>query len=128
VVAGPYLLDTSTLIWAVGDPKRLSNTARRALARGPLVVSVVNYWGIVIKSRKGLLQIADPVSWWNRAVGYIGGAILSVRPAHISVLAALPDIHRDPFDRMLVAQSIAEGLAILSIDDQIGAYGVKVVW
>jgi PIN domain nuclease of toxin-antitoxin system len=51
-----------------------------------------------------------------------------VRPAHISVLAALPDIHRDPFDRMLVAQSIAEGLAILSIDDQIGAYGVKVVW
>jgi PIN domain nuclease of toxin-antitoxin system len=60
VVAGPYLLDTSTLIWAVASPDRLSRRARKALNAGPLVLSVVSYWEIVIKAHKGMLKVADP--------------------------------------------------------------------
>ena len=128
MVAGPYLLDTNTLIWAVGSPERLSARARKALSGGPLVLSVVSYWEIVIKARKGALKIADPVNWWSRATEQLGGQILSIRVAHVSALAALPTIHKDPFDRMLIAQTVVEGVAFVSSDEQIGKYAVKVVW
>lgn len=128
VVSGPYLLDTSTLIWAVGRPERLSTAARKALNHGPLILSVVSYWEVVIKARKGLLKIADPVNWWSRATALLGGEILSIRAKHISALAALPDIHKDPFDRMLIAQAVVEGLAIVSSDEQIASYAVKIAW
>jgi PIN domain nuclease of toxin-antitoxin system len=128
VIEGPYLLDTSTLIWALVDSGRLSAKARTALKAGPLVLSVVSYWEVVIKAQKGLLKIADPANWWSRATEIIGGDILSIRAAHISVLAGLPDIHKDPFDRMLIAQASTEGLALLTGDELFGQYPVKVVW
>ena len=128
MVAGPYLLDTSTLIWAVASPDRLSARARQALNRGPLVLSVVSYWEIVIKARKGLLKIADPVNWWARATEQVGGEVLSIRAAHISALAGLPEIHKDPFDRLLVAQAAAQGFALVASDEQIARYSAKVVW
>ncbi len=128
MVAGPYLLDTSTLIWAVASPDRLSARARQALNRGPLVLSVVSYWEIVIKARKGLLKIADPVNWWARATEQVGGEVLSIRAAHISALAGLPEIHKDPFDRLLVAQATAQGFALVASDEQIARYSAKVVW
>lgn len=128
MVAGPYLVDTSTVIWTLENPARLSRLARKALEKGPLVLSVVSYWEVVIKTRKGLLQIADPVSWWTRATGFLGGSILSVRAEHVTGLAALPSLHRDPFDRMLIAQAAVEGFALVSSDGLIGQYAVKVVW
>ena len=128
VVNGSYLLDTSTMIWALENPARLSGPARKALEKGPLVVSVVSYWEVVIKARKGLFQIADPVSWWKRATEFLGGSILSTRAAHISGLAALPGLHRDPFDRMLIAQAAVEGFALVSGDEMIARYSRKVVW
>jgi PIN domain nuclease of toxin-antitoxin system len=128
LVAGPYLLDTSTLIWSLASPDRLSPAASRALKSGPLVLSVVSYWEVVIKARKGLLAIADPVNWWSRATSLLGGEILSIRAAHISALAGLPALHHDPFDRMLVAQAAAEGLAFLGSDAQIRQYSIKSLW
>jgi PIN domain nuclease of toxin-antitoxin system len=128
VIDGPYLLDTSTLIWALVGSERLSAKAHKALKAGPLVLSVVSYWEVVIKAQKGLLKIADPANWWSRATEILGGDILSVRAAHISALAGLPDIHKDPFDRMLIAQASAEGLALLTSDELFGQYPVKVVW
>jgi PIN domain nuclease of toxin-antitoxin system len=128
VIDGPYLLDTSTLIWALVGSERLSTKARTALKAGPLVLSVVSYWEVVIKAQKGLLKIADPANWWSRGTEIIGGDILSIRAAHISVLAGLPDIHKDPFDRMLIAQASTEGLALLTSDEMFDQYPVKVVW
>ena len=125
---GPYLLDTSTVIWALADPELLSATARKALRAGPRVMSVVTYWEVVIKSQKGLLKIADPVNWWKRACELLGGSILSIRSAHIIALAGIPEFHKDPFDRMLVAQSAAEGLTLVTSDAQIRRYSVKTVW
>lgn len=128
MVAGPYLLDTSTLIWAMANPERLSRGARKALNDGPLVLSVASYWEVVIKARKGLLDLADPVNWWSRVADELGGEVLSIRATHISVLAGLPLIHRDPFDRLLVAQAAAEGFAVITPDEQIGRYAVRVAW
>jgi PIN domain nuclease of toxin-antitoxin system len=98
------------------------------MAAPPLVLSVVSYWEVVIKARKGLLTVADPVNWWSRATSLLGGDILSIRAAHISALAGLPDLHKDPFDRMLVAQAATEGLVLLGSDDQIRQYSIRMVW
>ncbi|HEV8041373.1 MAG TPA: type II toxin-antitoxin system VapC family toxin [Bryobacteraceae bacterium] len=122
------MVDTSTLIWVLADSKRLSAKARKALQAGPLVLSVVSFWEIVLKAQKGSLDIADPVHWWSRATDLSGGVILSIRPAHISVLAGLPPIHKDPFDRLLVAQAVSEGLVIVTSDEKVCDYPVKTLW
>jgi len=128
LVAEACLLDTSTIIWALASPDRLSATARKAIGSRPLVLSVVAYWEIVIKSRKGLIDIPDPVNWWTRATDSLGGTVLAIRAKHISALSALPDTHKDPFDRMLIAQAAAEGLTLITSDTQIRRYSVKVAW
>lgn len=122
------LLDTSTLLWTLVTPERLSEPARQAVAEGGAVLSVASYWEVVIKTRKGLLPIPDPVSWWTRAAELLGGRVLPVRASHISALSALPDLHRDPFDRILIAQAVAEGWPLITSDRQIAAYPVRVVW
>ena len=128
MVDGPYLLDTSTLIWALLGSELLSAKARKALRAGPLVLSVVSYWEVVIKAQKGMLKIADPVNWWSRATDMLGGDVLSIRTVHISVLAGLPDVHKDPFDRMLIAQASAERLTLITRDELFSHYPVKVLW
>jgi PIN domain nuclease of toxin-antitoxin system len=125
---GPYLLDTSTALWALADPGRLSRPARTALKAGPTVMSVVSYWEVVIKTRKGLLEISDPVSWWERATSLLGSHVLSIRASHISALAGLPDHHKDPFDRVLVAQATAEGFPLITSDARIRSYPIRTVW
>jgi PIN domain nuclease of toxin-antitoxin system len=122
------LVDTSTLIWVLADSKRLSAKARKALHAGPLVLSVVSFWEIVLKAQKGSFDISDPVHWWSRATDLVGGVILSIRPAHISVLAGLPPIHKDPFDRLLVAQAVSEGLIIITSDERVCDYPAKTLW
>jgi PIN domain nuclease of toxin-antitoxin system len=96
------LLDTSTLLWTVGEPERLSAKAREAistaLSAGQLCVSVASYWEIIIKAHKDQLKIADPVSWWNRATQLLGTKVLPIWASHVGAITALPDIHRDPFD------------------------------
>ena len=122
------LLDTSTLLWTLASPGRLSQRARDAVAAGNSVLSVASYWEVVIKTLKGMLPIPDPVNWWTRAVELLGGQVLPIRASHITALAALPDLHRDPFDRILIAQAVAEGWPLITSDQNIGAYPVRVVW
>lgn len=122
------LLDTSTLLWTLTDPEKLSVPAREAIGAGPATLSVVSYWEVVIKTRKGLLPVPDPVGWWERAAALFHGRVLPIRATHVTALAALPDLHRDPFDRMLVAQSIAEGWPLVARDAQIRAYPARTIW
>ena len=123
------LLDTNILLWIVGEPERISPRARKALDESLPWVSVASYWEIVIKSAKGqIAEIADPVSWWERAMKVVGAETLSIRSSHITALAALPAVHKDPFDRILIAQAVAEGLALVTPDPHMAKYPVKVVW
>ena len=122
------LLDTSTLLWTLANPDRLSAKATEAIGGGLATLSVVSYWEVVIKTRKGMLPIPDPVGWWTRAAALFHGRVLPIRATHVTALAALPDLHRDPFDRMLIAQSVAEGWPLVAKDDQIRAYPVRTIW
>jgi PIN domain nuclease of toxin-antitoxin system len=123
-----HLLDTSTLLWALGEPERLSARARRLVEAGENVVSVASYWEVVIKTQKGLLSISDLATWWRRATELTAARILHVRPVHITALAVLPMLHKDPFDRMLVAQAKAEGLVLVTNDAPLGQYPVQTIW
>ena len=123
-----YLLDTSTLLWALGSPERLSPRARRLVERGENVVSVASYWEIVIKTHKGLLTIGDTATWWRRAADLMAARVLPIRASHVTALSVLPMLHKDPFDRILIAQAVAEGLDFVTNDEPIRAYPVRTIW
>ena len=127
-VSEPHLLDTSTLLWALGSPERLSARARRLVDTGENIVSVASYWEVVIKAQKGTLTIPDLATWWSRASELTAARILPIRASHVTALAALPLLHRDPFDRILIAQAVAEGLRFVTGDDRIRAYPVRTIW
>jgi PIN domain nuclease of toxin-antitoxin system len=123
-----HLLDTSTLLWALGSPERLPARVRRLVDAGENVVSVASYWEVVVKTQKGLLTIADLPTWWRRASELIIARTLPIRATHVSALAALPMVHKDPFDRILIAQAVAEGLDFVTNDEQISTYPVRTIW
>ena len=123
-----HLLDTSTLLWALGAPERLSPRVQRLVDAGENVLSVASYWEVVIKSHQGLLTIADLGTWWRRATELLAARVLSIRASHVTALAALPLLHRDPFDRILVAQAVAEGLDFVTNDESISGYQVRTIW
>jgi PIN domain nuclease of toxin-antitoxin system len=123
-----HLLDTSTLLWALGEPERLSPRARRLVDSGENVVSVASYWEVVIKTQKGLLSIADLPTWWRRATDLTAARVLQIRGSHVTALAALPMLHKDPFDRILIAQAVAEGLGVVTNDGLMSDYPVQTLW
>jgi PIN domain nuclease of toxin-antitoxin system len=123
-----HLLDTSTLLWALGEPERLSLRARRLVDAGENVVSVASYWEVVIKTQKGLLSIADLPTWWRRATDLTAARVLQIRGSHVTALAALPMLHKDPFDRILIAQAVAEGLGVVTSDGLMSDYPVQTLW
>ena len=123
-----FLLDTSTLIWALAHPGRLSRTARTVLMSGRLLLSVASYWEASVKAKKGRLSIDNPTIWWQRAVEAMGAEVLPVRATHVTALNGLPDHHKDPFDRILIAQAVAEGLVLVTSDETMHRYPVKLRW
>ena len=122
------LTDTHTLVWALSDPEAVGAQARVALAESPYTASVANLWELVLKSRKPGALIADPLPWWEKYVVRERIPALAIRTAHIRVWAGLPELHKDPFDRILVAQALAEGLTLATKDAVLARYGAPVVW
>ena len=122
------LTDTHTLVWALTNPEALGRAAHEALARSPFTASVANLWELVLKTRKPGSLVADPLPWWEKYVVRSGIGVLAIRTRHIVSLAALPDLHKDPFDRILVAQALAEGLTLVSRDAILARYGAPVIW
>ena len=121
------LLDTHALIWAARDADRLSDRAADAI-RDPandVHVSAVSGWEIAIKRARGRLRFPDV----DRAMlAALRLTELPVTLRHAAEVGRLPDHHRDPFDRMLVAQARADDLTIVSQDSALSAYGVAVIW
>lgn len=119
------LLDTNIALFALGAPDRLSDAARAAIVAGPNVLSVVSYWEVVLKSMKGTLDVPDPRLWWEDALDRLTATPLLLRPEHISGVYTLPPHHKDPFDHVLIAQAIAEGLSIVTSDADFALYASK---
>jgi PIN domain nuclease of toxin-antitoxin system len=122
------LTDTHTLVWALSDPEALGDAVREALAKSPFTASVANLWELVHKARKPGALVAEPLPWWERYVVRSGIRVLSIRTRHIVSLAKLPDLHKDPFDRILVAQALAEGFTVAGKDAILARYGVPLIW
>ena len=89
---------------------------------GPVYLSVLCYWEVLLKSMKGTLDVGDPRLWWADALDAFGARALPLRPAHAAALYDLPPIHKDPFDRMLIAQAIAADLVLVTTDREIPKY------
>ncbi|MCX6431632.1 MAG: type II toxin-antitoxin system VapC family toxin [Actinobacteria bacterium] len=120
------LLDTHVLLWVKGEPERLSDSARGTILdpATELVFSVVSLWEIVIKSgrpRSGLSVDAGNLRAELLEDGY---SELDVQAAHVLEVGTLPKLHRDPFDRLLVAQARVEGLTLMTADHALTAYPV----
>jgi PIN domain nuclease of toxin-antitoxin system len=113
------LLDTHALLWVRGDPERLKAETRRILAddENMVFVSVVSLWEIVVKCRVGKLQ-ADIDAITARLAPASKIQLLGITPQHLMALASLPfcQQHRDPFDHMLIAQAISEGMTLVTQD------------
>jgi PIN domain nuclease of toxin-antitoxin system len=122
------LTDTHTLVWALSEPEALGAQARAALTESRFTASVANLWELVLKSRKSGALIADPLPWWEKYVVRVRIPTLAIRTAHVRALATLPEFHKDPFDRILVAQALTEGLTLATKDAVLARYGVPVVW
>lgn len=122
------LLDTHIFLWAVTDSRKLKAAARQQmLAADEVYVSAASLWEIAIKSRLG--KIAGDAEQLALAIGESGFIELPVSARHAARVAQLPLHHHDPFDRLLVAQSLSEPLLMLTADGALARYGefVKVV-
>ena len=116
------LLDTNSAIFALALPERLSSAARKAILKGPNVISVVSFWEVLLKSMKGALDVGDPRVWWQDALEQLAAIPLSLRAEHVAGIYALPAHHKDPFDRVLIAQATVEGLNLVTSDVEIAKY------
>ena len=118
------LLDTHILLWAAGEPERLSETAVSLIEdeNNELVFSAVSLWEIAIKTGRGRNDFRIDAGMLRRRLFENGYAELAMTGAHAAALNGLPPLHKDPFDRMLAAQAMIEGMTLLTADPIVARY------
>ena len=119
------LLDTHVLLWAVAAPGRLSPGVRALIEKQQYATSVATLWELMNKKGKREAPVKDPAAWWERYVVRPQTPVLSIRAAHVLHLDHLPWHHRDPYDRILIAQSAVERMVLVTSDQEIRKYPVK---
>ena len=123
------LLDTHTFLWAITDESRLSQRARTLMASAELWWSVASLWEVVQKVQIGKLTLPLPAGAFLQGELRASNVhLLPVTASHVVRVESLPLHHRDPFDRILIAQSIEEGWPILTADASFSRYTVSVIW
>lgn len=126
-----YLLDTHSLLWAANEPRKLSRSAAELLQNGrtPIFVSAASAWEIARKVRLG--KLAGPTSLladFQAMTQSQGFTSLSITIGHAVRARAFPHPHKDPFDRILAAQSLLEQMTLLSADTRLDAFGLQRLW
>ena len=125
-----YLLDTHTLIWLIEASSKVSSDIRERLKYpgNPVYLSSASLWEIAIKSSLGKLELQSP---FDKLLSDLAGTninILQIEHEYLRKLAELPYIHKDPFDRLLIATALVEDLTIITADENIQKYDVPWVW
>jgi PIN domain nuclease of toxin-antitoxin system len=126
-----YLLDTHVFLWAIAEPDKLSRRARAMFSDtgNEIVLSTVNLWEIALKVETGKLRLPASRRYFENHMEQLGvSEVLEITPRHVYALMSLPSVHKDPFDRLLAAQSISEGLPLMTADAVFRHYPLKVVW
>ena len=118
------LLDTQILLWAAGQPERLSVAARRQLKnpKNELLFSAASLWEITIKNALGREDFRVEPRLLRRGLLDNGYTELPITSEHAVNVDSLPDLHKDPFDRILLAQALTEGITLLTADAQLAKY------
>ena len=125
------LLDTHTLLWLVEGSPNLSAAAQAALAdpANQLYLSVGSIWELVIKTGNKKLVLSDQVDVFvGKWTVVYQLALLSIDAPHALAVMGLPDHHRDPFDRILIAQALVHGMTLVSADAKFAPYSVPILW
>ena len=125
------LLDTSTFLWFIGGSKKLSNEARKFIEsfENELVMSVASLWEIAIKISIGKLELYEcfdlliPEKIEENEID-----IIQINLKHLSEMMKLPLYHRDPFDRLIIAQGISEKIPVIACDHAFKAYPIDIIW
>ena len=125
-----YLLDTHSFLWFINGDKALSKIARTSIEDNSSVkyISIASFWEISIKLCIGKLKLDFPYDELKDQVVENGFEILPITFEHTSKLASLKFIHKDPFDRMIIAQAIIENLSVISKDRNFQHYAIKQIW
>ncbi len=125
-----FLLDTNVFLLAATAPERLTRQSQRLLAdrSSVLFISAATAWEIVIKHSLGRLGLPHPPSrWLEDSRRILSAQTLDITLTHALAVADLPPVHRDPFDRLLIAQAASENLTLLTTDRIFGKYSVDVI-
>jgi PIN domain nuclease of toxin-antitoxin system len=125
------LLDTATFLWLTYDASKISPAARAAYAdlNNEPHLSVISIWEIIVKNRLGKLPLPLPIDELIAPLRQAGSmAIVPLTETAVVRLSKLPDLHRDPFDRMLICQAIDLGLTLVTPDTLMTSYPVKTLW
>lgn len=124
------LLDTHAFLWAAADPEQLRPEARMAIedSVNDVFVSAAAVWKITLKVALGKLTVpADPALWFPARVRSLGFQPLDITAAHALAVGGLPTVHRDPFDRIMIAQAQIEGLTFVTRDPESQKYPIHVL-
>lgn len=121
------LIDSHAFIWWSESSPALGGAARAAIAdpANEVLVSTAALWELSIKAGLGKLALPDDL---EIMVANQGFSVLSISFAHLRRYSGLPRLHRDPFDRMMIAQALAEGMPVASGNRAFAAYGVQIIW
>ena len=121
------LIDSHAFLWWGESSPALGNTARSAIAdpASEVLISIAALWELIIKASSGKLTLPADIETMVASQGF---SVLSVSFDHLRRFGTLPRHHRDPFDRMMIAQALAEGIPIATGDRVFAAYGVQIVW
>ncbi len=127
---GRYLLDTHTAIWYFNGDKALSKAAREIILElsNQIHLSITSAWELAIKVNLGKLEFKGQVTRFVHLAETYGFTIFPIKTSHLSVLEELPLLHRDPFDRLLIATAISEQMTFISADRNIAQYDVPLMW
>jgi len=125
-----YLLDTHVALWFFEEPERLSETVFRTILdpANAKYVSIASAWELAIKIGTGKLTFEGGIDCFFNTIDENGFGLLPITEEHVKQLETLPLLHRDPFDRILVASAIAEGMHLITADANIRLYVVDSIW
>jgi len=125
------LLDTHAFLWFILDDPQLSQTAKRLIEdpTNEVEISPASYWEIAIKIAKKNYMLPEPYErFMEQQITDNEFHILPINIRHTALLTTMPFHHKDPFDRLLIAQASYEGIPIVSVDEQFDAYRIKRIW
>ena len=123
-----YLVDTHAIIWYVSGSNELSQTAKNIMETKRCFFSFASLWEIAIKQAKGTLQFNIDIPKLKNVLEDEEFIYLPPTEFDAEAIKTLPDIHKDPFDRLLIAQAIENNLTIVTTDSKIPQYNVKTIW